>query len=158
MQRMQATELPRAAPPRRRRSRGTNTMLMALLLFLFTSGSHSPLLAAPLTAPYGSNADGKRTAAYEKRPHSSSFALAAELLETAACRALSNGQLLSAAWALSKALVFWTLHAGHTAMPNATVSHLDFATYHIDAALIDNNRARLVRLRTLVRMQASTLP
>eukprot|EP00965_Chrysotila_dentata_P010838 352220-Pleurochrysis_carterae.AAC.1 len=27
-------------------------------------------------------------------------------------------------------------------MPNTTVSHLDFATYHIDAALIDANRTR----------------
>eukprot|EP00965_Chrysotila_dentata_P116921 3864598-Pleurochrysis_carterae.AAC.1 len=84
MQRMQATEFSRAAPPRRRRSRGMNTMLMALLLFLSTSGSHTPMLAAPLTAPYGSSADGKRTAACEKRPHSSTFALAAELLEIAA--------------------------------------------------------------------------
>eukprot|EP00965_Chrysotila_dentata_P144076 4759556-Pleurochrysis_carterae.AAC.1 len=90
MQRMQATEFSRAAPPRRRRSKGANTMLMALLLILFTSGSHAPSLAAPLTAPYGSSADGKRTAAYKTRPHSSTFALAAELLETAACRALSN--------------------------------------------------------------------
>eukprot|EP00965_Chrysotila_dentata_P179373 5923980-Pleurochrysis_carterae.AAC.1 len=60
--------------------------------------------SAPLTAPCVSNADGKRTVAYKVRPYSSTFALAAELLETAACRALSNGQLLSAAWALSKAL------------------------------------------------------
>eukprot|EP00965_Chrysotila_dentata_P119214 3941091-Pleurochrysis_carterae.AAC.1 len=87
---MQATELSRAAPPRCRRSRGTNTMLMALLLILFASGSHTPTLAAPITAPYGPSTDGKRTAAYETRPHSSTFALAAELLETAACRALSN--------------------------------------------------------------------
>eukprot|EP00965_Chrysotila_dentata_P173946 5742250-Pleurochrysis_carterae.AAC.1 len=74
-------------------------------------------------------------------PPSTTFALAADTLETAACLALIQGHLLSAAWALAKAHLFWVLHAGRMRLPGRLSAAPRFATYRTDANFWRSMRA-----------------
>eukprot|EP00965_Chrysotila_dentata_P091071 3007028-Pleurochrysis_carterae.AAC.4 len=56
-------------------------------------------------------------------PHSSAFALAADLLESTVCVASRNRQLLAALWALARAITFWMLHLGYLSLPGRSISH-----------------------------------
>eukprot|EP00965_Chrysotila_dentata_P146509 4837146-Pleurochrysis_carterae.AAC.1 len=113
--RTQATDRRHMPDRLRQRTGSLHQLLLALVLVLSgsaaTIGTHlpartlqpsTPELCHPFLAP---------------KAHATSFALAADTLETAACLALLNGHLLSAAWAIAKANMFWILHAGQLKLP-----------------------------------------
>eukprot|EP00965_Chrysotila_dentata_P145469 4805110-Pleurochrysis_carterae.AAC.1 len=71
-------------------------------------------------------------------PHRTSFSLAADLLETSACVAMIRGHLLSAAWDLARASVFWVLHVGHIVLPGHPAVDT-YRTYRTEAMLLDSH-------------------
>eukprot|EP00965_Chrysotila_dentata_P108940 3599231-Pleurochrysis_carterae.AAC.1 len=71
------------------------------------------------------------------KPHRTSFSLAADLLEISACVAMIRGHLLSAAWDLARAGVFWALHMGHIVLPGRPVADT-YHTYRTEAMLLDS--------------------
>eukprot|EP00965_Chrysotila_dentata_P232861 6199239-Pleurochrysis_carterae.AAC.1 len=68
-------------------------------------------------------------------PHRSNFSLAADLLEISACVALSRGSVLSSAWNLANASMFWLLHAGLIALPGQFAAS-GYGVYRTDAILL----------------------
>eukprot|EP00965_Chrysotila_dentata_P075127 2481730-Pleurochrysis_carterae.AAC.1 len=131
--RTQATDH-RQMPARPSRHSGSfYQMLLALILVLSgtatTIGTHLPDRALQPSTPK------QRHSFLAPEPHATSFALAADTLETAACLALLNGCLLSAAWAIAKANVFWFFHTGQQHLPGRVIAPPRFATYRTHADL-----------------------
>eukprot|EP00965_Chrysotila_dentata_P095120 3144428-Pleurochrysis_carterae.AAC.1 len=129
--RTQATD-DRRVPARPSRYPGsTSRMLFALALVLTGSATSSTADARRRSSQPDHRAPLHVFRAPD--PPSTTFALAADTLETAACLALIRGHLLSAAWALAKAHMFWLLHAGRERLPGRLNATPRFATYRTDA-------------------------
>eukprot|EP00965_Chrysotila_dentata_P145062 4790290-Pleurochrysis_carterae.AAC.1 len=81
----------------------------------------------------------ERLMSVDTSPPSSAFALAADLLEVTTCVSLLRGHLLSAAWALTKACMFWLLHAGLCCLPGRHDLQ-KYRTYQTGSPIVPSRR------------------
>eukprot|EP00965_Chrysotila_dentata_P153772 5083419-Pleurochrysis_carterae.AAC.7 len=118
-----------------RRLRTAHRTLLTLALLLNGTTSAPPSIGCAL--PHRSRQH--RLSVHNLKPQSTAFAVAADLLETAGCLALSRGRFWSALWAVSKAAVFWALPLGHLLLPGPLGAR-GLGTYRADANLLDTLR------------------